>query len=1167
MILDELIRTTFEQKDYVKSKRYCYEQLNLNKAHKLDTTFTNALKTLSRIYNAQSLLDSSLLWVGRYIVHTDSAENFKELGWAYNFEGIVNKNSGRTEDAIVSYSNSIRVREQANDLDGLTISYNNLGVLYREMGKFKEAKDFFERSLLLREQLGSSNDRMANAHINLGELNLAMGIYEKATDHYFKALTYYEKDNHQWGIAATYNNIGIIYKEQGDPDKAIEFYEKSLVIAEKNNLTDLLPKLFMNLGALFEDKGDTLKNIEYLKKGLVIEDSVGNLQGKAEIFTNLGISYVNLGNYAEATRYFNEARKIFSGLSSTNDIANVNVEFGRMYLIQKNLDQAIAFLKKGLLVSTDENFLPIREAALKHLSSAYRMQGDFKNADSYQLQYIAVQDSLQNIEKTREITLIQSRYDQEKNEAEIQRLHAQSVSQQLEISERKRTQSKLLGTALLAILLLVSAFYYFRLRQHKKMASFEKEKNQKLLQIDQLKDQFLANTSHELRTPLNGIIGLSESLIDGVTGKLPQSTIENLQLIASSGKRLSSLVNDILDFSKAKSKDLKLEIKPVNAYVIADVVTRSSRVLIGDRPITIENKIDKELPRVMADENRLQQIFFNLIGNAIKFTEQGKITLHAEQKNDELLIKIEDSGIGIPEDKHEIIFKTFEQLDATETRSYGGAGLGLAVTKELVELHGGKISVISSPGQGSTFQFSMPIDHYPVSAQIEFPVRAPAILPDLPAVIPILETTNGRKANNLSSTLPVISVLIVDDEIVNIKVLENHLTLHGYQVDKAYTGVEALQKIKEKTYDLVILDVMMPNMSGFDLCIKIRELYLMNKLPVIMLTAKNSISDLLRGFESGVNDYLTKPFSKDELLSRIKTHLRLKNFYIAADKFVPLEFLKALGKEFITEVKIGDFTSDSFTIMFSDIRDSTTLAEQFTPEDNFRFINGFVGRMGPVIRKHKGFVNRYLGDAIMCIFPDNPALALDAAIEMQQTMYLYNEERALKGRPKIDIGIGLHTGDLIMGIIGDRDRADPATLADTVNVASRIEGLTKYFGSKILISEDTYNKLEHPESYNLRSLCKIQLKGKSKALTMYESLDGESPTKKELKESTLPDFNAAIAAYTAGDFEYAISKFEEILKLDTNDVAAKYFLKKAKGNLENISQKDSWQGVEVMSEK
>ncbi|MDZ4709658.1 MAG: tetratricopeptide repeat protein [Saprospiraceae bacterium] len=270
LILNELFRVAYDLKDYEKAKQYCFERLNISKDNSQDTTYTNALKTLARIYNVQSSLDSSLYWVKQYFIHIDSSNNHKELGWAYNFEGIVNKNLGKTDDAIISYTNSSQQRKKINDTDGLTYTSNNLGVLYREIGKFKESKEYFERSLLFREQLGSSNDKMANAHINLGELNLAMGIYDSATEHYFKALTYYEKDNHQWGIAATYNNIGIIYKEQANPDKANEFYEKSLGIAEKNNLTDLLPKLFMNLAALFEDKGDTLKNIEYLKKGLAI---------------------------------------------------------------------------------------------------------------------------------------------------------------------------------------------------------------------------------------------------------------------------------------------------------------------------------------------------------------------------------------------------------------------------------------------------------------------------------------------------------------------------------------------------------------------------------------------------------------------------------------------------------------------------------------------------------------------------------------------------------------------------------------------------------------------------------------------------------------------------------------------------------------------------------
>lgn len=261
--------------------------------------------------------------------------------------------------------------------------------------------------------------------------------------------------------------------------------------------------------------------------------------------------------------------------------------------------------------------------------------------------------------------------------------------------------------------------------------------NAALQQIDKLKDEFLANTSHELRTPLHGIIGIAESLIDGATGPLPEKTIANLEMIVSSGKRLASLVNDILDFAKLKHEPIDLQIHSVELRSLVRVVLELSQPLVANKSVRLINNISPKLPPIQADENRLQQIFHNLIGNAIKFTHAGFIEISLQgletdgspgsplagdksqfrpnycpvTANPQIAIVVADTGIGITEDKLETIFQDFEQVDASDIRQYSGTGLGLAITKTLVELHGGKISVESTVGVGSRFIFTLPVSH------------------------------------------------------------------------------------------------------------------------------------------------------------------------------------------------------------------------------------------------------------------------------------------------------------------------------------------------------------------------------------------------------------------------------------------------------------------------
>ncbi|MGI9544236.1 MAG: ATP-binding protein, partial [Cyclobacteriaceae bacterium] len=235
---------------------------------------------------------------------------------------------------------------------------------------------------------------------------------------------------------------------------------------------------------------------------------------------------------------------------------------------------------------------------------------------------------------------------------------------------------------------LIFTYTRYRINRHKKALEKQQLLNEKLQHADQLKDTFLANTSHELRTPLTGIIGLAEALKDGSAGDLDEKVKADLSLIVGSGKRLSSLVNSILDFSKLKTHDIELALRPVDVRSITQVVLKMSEPLISGKDLVLKNEIPADTPPVMADEDRLQQILHNLVGNAIKFTETGYVAVSAIQEGDMLALKVTDTGAGIPEEKIDLIFKEFEQADNSNTREFVGTGLGLSITKKLVELHG-----------------------------------------------------------------------------------------------------------------------------------------------------------------------------------------------------------------------------------------------------------------------------------------------------------------------------------------------------------------------------------------------------------------------------------------------------------------------------------------------
>ncbi len=423
----------------------------------------------------------------------------------------------------------------------------------------------------------------------------------------------------------------------------------------------------------------------------------------------------------------------------------------------------------------------------------------------------------------------------------------------------------------------------------------EREVNAKLIKLDKMKDSFLANTSHELRTPLNGIIGLAESLRENTSEQLPAAQAHQLDMIISSGKRLSHLINDILDLSKLAEKRIELKKVPVDLRYQTDLVLALLAPLVDNKPINLINEIPNNFYAVKADENRLQQILFNLIGNGIKYSDKGFVKIQAQQNPTSTTISVRDTGIGIAQEDVPTIFQSFCQLESSDDREYGGTGLGLAITKQLIELHGGSIDVISQLGHGTTFFFTLPTSDVKLKAGT---LPSKTVVPIAPAKVALTSdvsaatqhpsskaATNGAiiKSNNSNAganhatplaNATALTILAVDDDPVNRMVLNGILKKHGYQVIEAADGASAIAMVKaHPEIALVILDVMMPKMTGYKACKALRAEHPIHQLPIIFLTAKDIESELTQGFLVGGNDFVSKPVKKEELLARVKAQL------------------------------------------------------------------------------------------------------------------------------------------------------------------------------------------------------------------------------------------------------------------------------------------------------
>jgi signal transduction histidine kinase/CheY-like chemotaxis protein len=372
------------------------------------------------------------------------------------------------------------------------------------------------------------------------------------------------------------------------------------------------------------------------------------------------------------------------------------------------------------------------------------------------------------------------------------------------------------------------------------------------------KSTFLANMSHEIRTPLNGILGLANiMLMEGV----PDRFREYVEIILSSGKNLSQLINDILDFSKIESGKLTLENIPFDLRQTITTNIQRYKFLAEQKGLTLSCKIDHMIPvMVLGDPTRLSQVFTNLIGNAIKFTNEGSIDVelsHVKTENNRMVIqgKITDTGIGISSEKGNLIFESFTQADNTVTRQYGGTGLGLSIVKSLLYQMNGSVTVKSPANEilnrGSVFTFNLELG--------------------LPAneIKSILWTPGFDKTRKFKKP---IHALIVDDNEVNLMVARKIMGNLGATVATAYNGADAIEMIKTNIYDVVLMDIQMPGMDGYQATEEIRRLRFTN--PIIALSANVYKEDVMKSLNAGMNDHLEKPFTDVQLYDTVSKHIK-----------------------------------------------------------------------------------------------------------------------------------------------------------------------------------------------------------------------------------------------------------------------------------------------------
>jgi two-component system sensor histidine kinase ChiS len=413
------------------------------------------------------------------------------------------------------------------------------------------------------------------------------------------------------------------------------------------------------------------------------------------------------------------------------------------------------------------------------------------------------------------------------------------------------------------------------------------------------------------------------------------------------------------------------------------------------------------------------------------------------------------------------------------------------------------------------------------------------------------------------------TILIADDNTRTLQAYRSFLEPYGHRILTEENGLKAVGRAVQEKPDVIILDVNMPGLNGYEAAQRLHCDSTTSTTPIVIISGRTEVSDRVRALKAGAIDYLQKPVNAKELKARIDSLVRLKAYndsmirnreqlkknlavkqrelkthLEAFARFVPREFLSLLGSENIVAVKPGDQCLKDLSILFSDIRSFTSLSEKMTPQENFNFLNSYLRRMDPFIWNNSGFIDKYIGDSIMALFPKGEESALNAAIQMICYLPIYNKQRRSFGYDPLNIGIGLHSGTVILGTIGNERFMQGTVISSNVNLASRLQELTKAYEVNIIASSSIIFGLNVPSRYHYRFIDKIKVRGISEPVSVFEVFDGDPEEKKKQKRSTQDVFEKGVYEFHGNNPEVAYNLFRDIRDEKNRDSCLEIYCKR-----------------------
>ncbi len=726
------------------------------------------------------------------------------------------------------------------------------------LGEPDSAQKELESSLAL---FTSLNDKkmMASVLTEFGWLSKAQFDYEKALSFFLEALKISREVEDKDNTARTLNYIGGIYNEQKQYEKAIEHYKEALALVEQLGIQRGISACLTNLASVYTKTKQFKEALDLHKKALQLKREMGDKLGEARVLSNMGTLNNELDEFSLAEVYFMEAKHIAEKIGDKEQDGIITYGLAASALGKKEYEKAI-LLADALLKNPDLD-LELRVKLQQLLFQAYGKNQNFEKAYQMSFQWQLLSDSLYNKNMLTVTNDLEARYQNEQKTKEIALLASEKEIQQLQLNKRENERNVIIAFAVLVLLLAGLLYNQYRIKQ---------KSNKELQALNEVKSNFFANISHEFRTPLTLIKGPIEHLEQNPDERLNP---EDVTMIRRNANKVLGLVNQLLDLSRIDQGKLQLKPTEGDIYKCLRAATTSFNSHAAQRNMDYLVEIPNGTFWAAFDRNKLEKIVYNLLSNAFKFTENGeKVAFEAKYIDEKLEMQVSDSGKGISEAKLPFIFDRFYQIDGAYTKEREGSGIGLSLTKELVELMDGTITVSSEEGKGTFFTVQIPLEKIKTleksTSEEEWKYEKQRTTPTTFE----LQKSDVRKIPKI--------LLVEDNEDMRHFITSQLVT--EYRVIVANNGEEGLKRALADAPDLILSDLMMPKMDGIELCKELKTNLETSHIPVILLTARAGEANKIEGLEIGADDYLTKPFDAKELFVRVKNLIqrqrRLKEY-------------------------------------------------------------------------------------------------------------------------------------------------------------------------------------------------------------------------------------------------------------------------------------------------